>query len=103
MMNTSDKTPGAHLAPLVYAWLALVMFTLLSLGLGQWFHGATWLPILVAAIVWLKGMLVARQFIELPLAHPFIAWVLRVFIAFTPLALLVTAFFGAQFARWTTL
>jgi hypothetical protein len=103
MMNASDKTPSAHLAPLVYAWLALVMFTLLSLGLGQWFHGATWLPILVAAIVWLKGMLVARQFIELPLAHPFIAWVLRVFIAFTPLALLVTAFFGGQFARWTTL
>lgn len=102
-MNTTDKTSSAHLAPLIYAWLALVVLTLLSLGFGQWFRGATWLPILVAAIVWLKGTLVARQFIESPLTHPFIAWVLRVFVVFTPLALLLTAFFGAQFARWTTL
>jgi len=102
-MNAMDKTSSAHLAPLAHTWLALVALTLLSLGLGQWFGGAAWLPILVAAIVWLKGTLVARRFIESPLAHPFIAWVLRAFIAFTPLVLLLTAFFGGQFARWTTL
>jgi len=102
-LNPSGKSSPASLAPLTYAWLALVMLTLLSLGLGQWFHGASGLPILVAAIVWLKGMLVARRFIESPLAHPFITWVLRGFIAFTPLALLLTAFFGGQFARWATL
>lgn len=102
-MHTDDKTPSTALAPLVSAWLILVLLTLASLGLGHWFHGAAWLPPLVAAIVWLKGALVARRFIESPLAHPFIAWVLRVFIAFTPAALVLSAFFGRQLARWATL
>lgn len=107
-MHTTD-TPAAHavpssaLAPLVRAWLVLVLLTLLSLGLGHWFHGAAWLPLLVAAIIWLKGTLIARDFIESRLAHPFIARVLAVFIGFTPAALLLIAFFGPQFARWTSL
>lgn len=100
---TPAPRPGTSLAPLSIAWLALIVLTLVSLGLGQWFHGASWLPILVAAIVWLKGTLVARHFIEADLAHPFIRNVLRVFIAFTPLALLATAFYGEQLARWATL
>jgi hypothetical protein len=102
-MNASDKTPSSSLLPLTTAWLALVALTLISLGLGQWFHGAPWLPVLVAAIVWIKGTLVARQFIESRLAHPFISRVLTGFIAFTPIALVLTAFFGGQFARWATL
>lgn len=57
----------------------------------------------MAAVVWLKGWLVARHFIESHLAHPFIAWVLRVFIVCVPAALLVTTWFGPQLARWTTL
>lgn len=91
------------LAPLALAWLALVALTLVSLGLGHWLHGAAWLQILVAAIVWFKGHLVARHFIEADLATPFIRHLLRGFIAFTPLALVLTAFFGHQFARWATL
>jgi len=95
--------PSTAIAPLATAWLALVALTLLSLGLGQWFHGAAWLQLLVAAIVWLKGTLVARRFIESGQATPFIRNVLRGFIAFTPVALVLTAFWGTQFARWATL
>ena len=102
-MNASNTTPAANLRPLATAWLVLVALTLLSLGLGQWFHGAPWMPLLVAAIVWIKGLLIARQFIEARLAHAFIARVLRGFIAFTPIALVLTAFFGSQFARWASL
>ena len=104
MMNAND-TPhtGTELRPLVIGWLALVALTVISLGLGQWFHGAPWLPLLVAGIVWVKGTLVAKHFIEASWAHPFIAWVLRIFIAFAPAALVLTAFFGREFARWATL
>jgi hypothetical protein len=42
----------------------LVALTLFSLGLSEWFRDARWLPLLVAAIIWLKGALVARSFIE---------------------------------------
>jgi hypothetical protein len=73
------------LQPLTVAWLALVALTLISPALGRWFHGADGLPLLVAAIVWIKGWLVARHFIEARLAHPFIARVLAGFIAFAPL------------------
>lgn len=102
-MSASENKPSTALAPLTYAWLGLVALTLVSLGLGKWFHGAAWLPVLVAVIVWLKGMLVARRFIEAELAHPFIRRVLWAFIAFTPVALVLIAFFGSQFARWATL
>lgn len=85
------------------AWLALVALTLASLGLGEWFPRAPWLPLLVAAIVWLKGVLVARAFIESHLAHPFIARLLQGFVAFSPLALVGTAYFGDSLARWLTL
>lgn len=95
--------PSTSLKPLFGTWLALVAMTLLSLALGHWFHGAHWLPLIVAAIIWLKGHLIARHFIESHLAHPFIARVLSGFIAFTPLALLLIAFFGRNFARWASL
>lgn len=95
--------PIASVGPLVLAWLILVVLTLVSLGLGEWFHGAAWLPLLVAAIVWVKGTLVAHRFIESRLAHPFITWVLRAFVAFAPAALILTAFFGRELARWATL
>lgn len=88
---------------LTAAWLGLVALTLVGLGLGEWFRDAHWLPLLVAAIIWLKGALVARQFIESHLAHPFIARLLQAFIAVAPIALLLTAFFGDTLARWATL
>ena len=99
-MDHPIQQPGTTLT---LTWLALVALTLLSLGLGQWFHGAAWLQLLVAGIVWIKGWLVAQKFIEAELAHPFIRRVLKGFIAFTPVALVLTAFYGRQFARWATL
>ena len=92
-----------HFFQLTAAWLALVALTLVSLGLSEWFRAAAWLPLLVAAIIWLKGALVARCFIESHIAHPFIARVLKTFIAIAPLALIATAFYGATLARWATL
>jgi hypothetical protein len=92
-----------HFFRLTVAWLALVVLTLASLGLSEWFRAAQWLPLLVAAIIWIKGALVARCFIESHVAHPFIARVLTVFIAVSPLALIATAFFGGTLARWATL
>ena len=92
-----------HFSRLTAAWPILVALTLVSLGLSEWFRDIRWLPMLVAAIIWLKGALVARCFIESHVAHPFIARVLRVFIAISPLALIATAFFGGTLARWATL
>ena len=95
--------PSSALAPLTYAWLGLVVLTLISPLLAEVLHGAVWLQLLVAAIIWFKGWLIARQFIEIHLAHPFIRRVTLIFVAFTPVALLLTVFFGDQFARWATL
>ena len=102
-MDISGKGVPSPLAPLAYAWLGLVALTLLSLGLGQWFQGGAGLQLLVAAIVWMKGVLVARRFIEVQQAHPFIRRVVSAFIAFTPLALVLVAYFGPQVARWASL
>ena len=88
---------------LTATWIALVALTLFSLGLGEWFRAAAWLPLLVAAIIWLKGALVAHWFIEASVAHPFIARILQTFIAIAPLALILTAFFGDILARLATL
>lgn len=97
-----DAAPSRFSA-LAIAWLALVALTLVSLGLGEWFGSADWLPLLVAAIVWLKGVVVARRFIESHLAHPFIERVVQAFIALAPVALVVTSYFGHGLARLTTL
>ncbi len=91
-----------HFALITAAWLALVALTLASLGLGEWFRDVSWLPLVVAAIMWLKGVVVARCFIESHVAHPFIARVLKVFIAVSPIALIITAFFGSTVARWAS-
>ncbi len=88
---------------LAATWLLLVMLTLASLALGEWFPAAAWLPLLVAAIVWIKGAVVARHFIEANVAHPFIRRILQAFVAFAPAALVLTSFFAAPLARWTTL
>lgn len=102
-MQTAERRPSSSLLPLTAAWLGLIALTLFSLSLSQWLHGARWLPPLVAAIIWLKGALIAHQFIEVGLAHPFIRRVLAGFIAFTPLALLGISYFGARVAGWASL
>lgn len=99
-MNLTPKKPSTALLPITLTWLALVVLTVLSLGLGQWFHGASWLPLLVALIVWLKGTMIAHYFIEAELTHAFIRRLLKVFIAFAPLWLILTGFFGGHFAQW---
>lgn len=98
----SVARPQTH-PPLGLAWLALMVLTLASLALGESLRGASGLPLLVAAIVWAKGWLVARHFIESHEAHPFIARMLQIFIAFVPVALVLTSFFGAWIARWASL
>ena len=92
-----------HFSRLTAGWLALVALTLASLGLSEWFRDARWLPLLVAAMIWIKGALVARCFIESHIAHPFVARVVKVFIALSPLALIATAFYGGTLARWASL
>ncbi len=88
---------------LTASWLLLITLTLLGLALSEWFRSATWLPALVAAIIWLKGTLVARNFIGTHLAHPFIKRVVSTFVLIPPLALIATAFFGETLARWASL
>jgi hypothetical protein len=78
----------------VLTWLALLALSFTGLLLGEWFGHRSWMPLLVAAIIWVKGSLVARYFIESHTAHPFVAWLLRVFIAVVPVALVITALLG---------
>ncbi|KIF81641.1 hypothetical protein [Noviherbaspirillum autotrophicum] len=74
----------------VPAWLALLALTGISLLLGQKVGHASWMPFVVAAVMWLKGTVVTRYFLESRSAHPFIAWLLRGFVAIAPVALLLT-------------
>lgn len=99
-MNTPDALPSTRLRPLVIAWLGLVLLTLASIGLGEWLRGAWWLALLVAAIIWLKAWLVAYYFLETQLTRTFIRRLIWIFIAFAPIALVLTDRFGRQFAEW---
>lgn len=97
-MSTRSQQPTARLRPLLIAWLALVALTFVSLGLGEWLGRAPWLPTLVAAIIWLKAWLVGYFFLEAQLSHTFIRRLVWIFIAFAPIALVLTDLFGRQFA-----
>lgn len=85
------KTTHSTLSVPTFAWLALLALTGISLLIGTEYGAASWMPFLVAGIIWIKATMVARYFIESRDLHPFIAWVLRVFIAFTPIGLIVTS------------
>lgn len=76
---------------LLTAWFGLLLLTAVGLLVGRSFGHAAWMPILVSALIWLKGWLVGRYFLNVNEAHPYVAWVVRVFTAFAPAALLVTA------------
>ena len=102
-MESIERKPATSLRPLVLTWLALVALTLVSPQLGNGLGGAQAVQLTVAAIIWIKGYLVARHFIEAELAHPFLRNVLRFFIAFTPIAIVLTTFFGDRFARLASL
>lgn len=102
-MESIERKPATSLRPLVLTWLALVGLTLLSPQLGNGVGGQEAVQLIVAAIIWIKGHLVARYFIEAELAHSFLRKVLRFFIAFAPIAIVLTTFFGASFARFASL
>jgi hypothetical protein len=76
------------------AWLGLLALSFTGLMVGEWFGHTPWMPLLVAVIIWVKGSLVARYFIESHTAHGFVTWLLRVFIALVPTALVIIAFLG---------
>jgi hypothetical protein len=77
----------------VIVWLGLLALTVISLAAGEQFGHARWMPLLVAAIIWIKSAMVARYFIQSHLAHPLIAWIVRIFIGFAPAALVITVLF----------
>ena len=97
-MQPEDKLNTA-LAPLVMTWGGLVLLSLLSVGLGEWVGNAPWLPAMVGAIIWLKGWLVARHFLEARLCRTLIRRMIWTFVAFAPIALVITDIFGARLAR----
>lgn len=102
-MSTRKQQPTTSLRPLLFAWLGLVLLTFVSLGLGEWLGRAPWLPALVAAIIWLKAWLVGYFFLEAQLCHTFIRRLVWIFIAFAPIALVLTDLFGRQFAAFAQL
>lgn len=102
-MESIARKPATSLRPLVLTWLVLVALTLVSPQLGNGLGGPQAVQLTVAAIIWIKGYLVARHFIEADLAHPFLRNVLRFFIAFAPIAIVLTTFFGDRFARLASL
>ena len=102
-MQSTERKPATSLRPLVIAWLALVGLTLASPLIGDGLVGPDVVPWIVAAIIWIKGSLVARHFIEAEVVHPFIRNVLRIFVAFTPIAIVLTTVFGDSFARLASL
>ena len=77
-----------------WAWLGLLALTAVGMLFGQEFGHAPWLPMLVAGLIWLKGWVVARWFLQSDEAHPFVAWLVRIFIAFAPAALVLTSIVG---------
>lgn len=102
-MDLGDRTLGTSLVLLGLTWLTLVSLTIASPWIGGSLGDQSLAQVLVAAIIWIKGRLVAHHFIEAGRAHPFIRNVLRFFIAFAPIAIVLTAFFGDQLARWASL
>ncbi|APR06242.1 MULTISPECIES: hypothetical protein [Thauera] len=100
-MRTDSSAPSTALLPLGLAWLFLVAMTVFSLWLVRWLGPASWVQLPLAAIIWLKGWVVARYFIESHQTHPFIAWVIRIFLLGVPLALVLTTWFGPQLAGLT--
>lgn len=75
---------------LTWAWMGLLFLTAVGLATGQMSGHASWLPALVALLIWLKGWIVARYFLNADEAHPFVTWLVRIFTAFAPVALILT-------------
>jgi len=96
---TSPENSTVGLGPLFFVWLALMLLSLFSLVLGEWVGEATWLPAIVATVIWLKAWLVARWFLEAFQCITFIRRLILGFIAFAPIALVLTDTLGTQLAQ----
>lgn len=101
-MDASGKQPSIRLSPLVSTWAGLSLLTFASVAMGEWWHGTAGLPRVVALMIWLKAWLIARYFLEVQLTHPFIRRLVQVFIAFVPVALVLSDLFGPRIADWLT-
>lgn len=97
-MNVSDSPRNTSLLPLAISWLALISLTLFSLVLGEWMDRSAWLPALVASVIWIKAWVIARHFLEVQDCTRFIRRLVLGFIAFAPIALVLTDTFGVQLA-----
>lgn len=100
-MESEHPQPSQRMTPLVVAWAGLVILTLVSIALGEWLRGVPGLLLPVASIIWLKAWLVARYFLETRLTTTFIRRLVWTFIAFAPIALVITDLFGSQLAKWS--
>lgn len=92
------KAPSTSLRPLVLAWLGLVILTLTSLFIAEWLPGMSGLALLIAAIIWLKGWILARFYLETELSRRIIRRATWAFVIFVPLGLLLISYFGQGIA-----
>jgi hypothetical protein len=102
-MPASAQSQAFSLVPLTAAWALLVALTLVSLTLGYALHGDAWLQLLVGGILWLKSWVVVQRFLEAGTIHRFIRNILYGFIVVAPVCIVLSGFWGRQFARWATL
>jgi hypothetical protein len=102
-MKTISSPYSTSLRPLVLTWLVLIALSFTSPQLGQDFGGDQGVRLAVAAIIWIKGTLIARYFFEIDHARPFIRRVVHGFVAIVPLTIILTHFFGDAFLRLVTL
>jgi hypothetical protein len=84
---------------MVLAWLGLVALTLASLFIAEWLPaGMSGLALLIAAIIWAKGWILARFYLETELSRRIIRRATWAFVAFVPVGLLLTSYFGQGIA-----
>ena len=88
----SSGRPGV--SALTLTWIALVALAGVSLLLAHGSHAHAWLGWGVALVAWVKGRLVATQFLEVQHAGPVFRRIVAVFTALAPLGLMVMTFLG---------
>jgi len=98
-MTRSSDHNKTSLLPLLLVWLLLVLLTLLSLVLGEWLGRSAWLPVIVAMLIWAKAWLIAHFYLETYQCTRFIRRLVKGFIAFAPIALVLTDTFGHELAK----
>lgn len=82
--------PALQKVTLASAWIGLLFLTLVGLLAGGLWEHTSGLPLFVAALIWIKGWMVGRYFLNIDDAHPYVAWLVRIFTVFAPVALLLT-------------